>query len=106
MTSTERLYQIEHPRLVAQFDAVCDDSPDEPGFWLSKVWLKGTSAFAQSLCNVSLICPQTGDYRSPKCIRHSKEMHLPMPPSTSGMSCANMVSYHLCPQHVGAYLLK
>ncbi|OAX36669.1 cysteine proteinase [Rhizopogon vinicolor AM-OR11-026] len=36
----ERLYQIEHPRLVAQVDAVCDDTPDQSGYWISKVWLK------------------------------------------------------------------
>ncbi|KAF8843558.1 cysteine proteinase [Paxillus ammoniavirescens] len=36
----ERLYQIEHPRLVAQFDEVCDVEQGEPGHWLSKAWLK------------------------------------------------------------------
>ncbi|KAG2041623.1 cysteine proteinase [Suillus americanus] len=36
----EKLYQVEHPRLVAQFDAVCDETPDQPGFWISKNWLK------------------------------------------------------------------
>lgn len=36
----EKLYQVEHPRLVAQFDAVCDETPDQPGYWISKNWLK------------------------------------------------------------------
>lgn len=36
----ERLYQIQHPRMVAEFDRVCDIRTDEPGFWLSKAWLK------------------------------------------------------------------
>ncbi|KIJ69021.1 hypothetical protein HYDPIDRAFT_178940 [Hydnomerulius pinastri MD-312] len=36
----ERLYQIEHPRIVAQFDEVCDVGQDEPGYWISKAWLK------------------------------------------------------------------
>ncbi|KAL4067914.1 hypothetical protein J3A83DRAFT_4097639 [Scleroderma citrinum] len=36
----ERLYQIQHPRTVAQFDKVCDVKADEVGFWLSKAWLK------------------------------------------------------------------
>ncbi|KAG1891149.1 hypothetical protein F4604DRAFT_1876310 [Suillus subluteus] len=36
----EKLYQVEHPRLVAQFDAVCDETPDQPGHWISKNWLK------------------------------------------------------------------
>ena len=39
---TERLYQIEHPRLVAQFDEVCDVQQGESGYWISKAWLKGT----------------------------------------------------------------
>lgn len=39
--SIERLYQIQHPRMVAQFDKVCDVKADEVGFWLSKAWLKG-----------------------------------------------------------------
>ncbi|KAI6138857.1 hypothetical protein EDD17DRAFT_1782678 [Pisolithus thermaeus] len=37
---TERLYQIQHPRIVAEFDNVCDVKPGETGFWLSKAWLK------------------------------------------------------------------
>ncbi|KAI6132145.1 hypothetical protein EDD16DRAFT_1891250 [Pisolithus croceorrhizus] len=36
----ERLYQIQHPRIVAEFDNVCDVKPGETGFWLSKAWLK------------------------------------------------------------------
>lgn len=36
----EKLYQVEHPRLVAQFDAVCDETLDQPGYWISKNWLK------------------------------------------------------------------
>lgn len=41
--SIERLYQIQHPRMVAQFDKVCDVKADEVGFWLSKAWLRGDS---------------------------------------------------------------
>lgn len=37
---TERLYQIQHPRIVAQFDKVCGVRPGDLGFWLSKAWLK------------------------------------------------------------------
>ncbi|KAH7889396.1 hypothetical protein F5I97DRAFT_1801122 [Phlebopus sp. FC_14] len=37
---TERLYQNEHPRIVAQFDHVCDVGQEETGYWLSKAWLK------------------------------------------------------------------
>ncbi|KAG8217868.1 hypothetical protein J3R82DRAFT_6034 [Butyriboletus roseoflavus] len=38
---TERLYQIEHPRSVAQFDEMCDVQQGESGYWISKAWLKG-----------------------------------------------------------------
>lgn len=41
LVSTERLYQIEHPRLVAQFDEMCDVQQGESGYWISKAWLKG-----------------------------------------------------------------
>ncbi|KZT68135.1 hypothetical protein DAEQUDRAFT_340767 [Daedalea quercina L-15889] len=36
----EKLYQIEHPRLVDQFDKVPALGEDEPGYWISKPWLK------------------------------------------------------------------
>ena len=42
---TERLYQIEHPRLVAQFDEMCDVQQGEPGYWISKTWLKGIPTY-------------------------------------------------------------
>lgn len=37
----EKRYQQEHPRLVSTFNEVCEVSLDEPGFWISKPWLKG-----------------------------------------------------------------
>jgi hypothetical protein len=37
----ERLYQIEHPQIVAQFDEVNLMEEDSIGYWISKVWLKG-----------------------------------------------------------------
>lgn len=37
----EKRYQQEHPRLVSTFNEVCDVALDEPGFWVSKPWLKG-----------------------------------------------------------------
>jgi hypothetical protein len=36
---TERIYQIEHPRLVNRFD-LCEADLDNPGYWISKDWLK------------------------------------------------------------------
>jgi ubiquitin carboxyl-terminal hydrolase 48 len=37
----ERLYQIEHPQIVAQFDEVNKMEEDSKGYWISKPWLKG-----------------------------------------------------------------
>ena len=39
----ERLYQIEHPRLVTLFDDVSQVSEDQHAYWISKQWLKGQS---------------------------------------------------------------
>ncbi|KAI0664864.1 cysteine proteinase [Cubamyces menziesii] len=36
----EKLYQIEHPRLVSRFDEVAAVEDDEDGYWISKAWLK------------------------------------------------------------------
>lgn len=38
---TERLYQIEHPRVVSLFDEVSPLEEGEFGYWISKAWLKG-----------------------------------------------------------------
>lgn len=37
----ERLYQIEHPRLVSLFDEVSAVDENEPAYWISTKWLKG-----------------------------------------------------------------
>ena len=39
--SAEKLYQVEHPRLVSQFDDVVSLEGDEHGYYISKAWLKG-----------------------------------------------------------------
>ncbi|KIK57675.1 hypothetical protein GYMLUDRAFT_75287 [Collybiopsis luxurians FD-317 M1] len=36
----ERLYQIEHPRLVSQFNDKASPGEDQSGYWISKAWLK------------------------------------------------------------------
>ena len=43
MPRAERLYQIEHPRLVTLFDDVSQVSEDQQAYWISKQWLKGQS---------------------------------------------------------------
>ncbi|KAG7092641.1 hypothetical protein E1B28_008981 [Marasmius oreades] len=35
----ERLYQIEHPRMVGRFTEL-DRGPDGPGYWISKAWIR------------------------------------------------------------------
>ena len=37
----EKLYQVEHPRLVSQFDDVVALESDGVGYYISKAWLKG-----------------------------------------------------------------
>ncbi|TBU50715.1 cysteine proteinase [Dichomitus squalens] len=37
---TEKLYQVEHPQLVSQFDDVVALEGDEDGYYISKAWLK------------------------------------------------------------------
>jgi ubiquitin carboxyl-terminal hydrolase 48 len=37
----ERLYNIEHPRLVREFDEISEMKGNAPQFWISKRWLKG-----------------------------------------------------------------
>lgn len=36
----ERLYNIEHPKLVKEFDEIPEDE-EGVGYWISKKWLKG-----------------------------------------------------------------
>ncbi|KAI4525001.1 hypothetical protein K525DRAFT_261907 [Schizophyllum commune Loenen D] len=36
----DRLYQVEHPRLVSQFDDIAEVSEGQPGYWISKPWVK------------------------------------------------------------------
>jgi hypothetical protein len=41
----ERLYQIEHPRMVSLFDDICPVTEDQRGYWISKHWLKGLKTY-------------------------------------------------------------
>ncbi|KAJ3775406.1 cysteine proteinase [Lentinula raphanica] len=36
----ERMYQIEHPRLVAQFNEKANSGNERSGYWISKAWLR------------------------------------------------------------------
>jgi hypothetical protein len=55
---------------VAQFDAVCDETPDQPGYWISKNWLKGTHC-PMVVCSTSLIAFTDWRLQKPK-------MHTPL----------------------------
>ncbi|KAL5489782.1 hypothetical protein ACEPAI_4614 [Sanghuangporus weigelae] len=37
---SEKLYQLEHPRLVAEFNEVSATETENEGYWISKAWLK------------------------------------------------------------------
>ena len=37
----ERLYRVQHPQFVSQFQEVGDVDEDSMGFWISKQWLRG-----------------------------------------------------------------
>lgn len=56
---------------MTQFDAICDDTLDQPGYWISKVWLKGTHCVVQWLCNALLILYTDWRLQKPK-------MHTPL----------------------------
>ncbi|EJD02420.1 cysteine proteinase [Fomitiporia mediterranea MF3/22] len=36
----EKLYQMEHPRLVAEFNEISSTATENEGFWISKTWFK------------------------------------------------------------------
>ena len=55
----EMMYQIEHPRLVHEFDQLASLEEDEPEFWISKQWLKGRPCVLNSLAR--LHSSQIGD---------------------------------------------
>jgi hypothetical protein len=46
----EKLYQYEHPRHVAQFDAVVNEV-DFIGYWISRYWMKGTFVSLVRTCS-------------------------------------------------------
>ncbi len=39
--SQERLYNMEHPKLVKEFDEISEVEDSALGYWISKKWLKG-----------------------------------------------------------------
>ncbi|KAI5900286.1 uncharacterized protein SCHCODRAFT_02607525 [Schizophyllum commune H4-8] len=52
----DRLYQVEHPRLVSQFDDIAEVPEGQPGYWISKPWVKDWR-----LTKPKMHRPDTGD---------------------------------------------
>ena len=67
----EKLYQYEHPRHVAQFDAVVNEV-DFIGYWISRHWVKGTFVLRLFGHAVIFFKNFNVDWRQPK-----PKMHLP-----------------------------
>jgi len=65
----ERLYQVEHPRLVARFDDMSPVEDDEPGFWISKQWLKDWKLAKPKMHTISQAdpAPDAPEYDQVKC---------------------------------------
>jgi hypothetical protein len=75
----EKLYQYEHPRHVAQFDAVVNEV-DFIGYWISRHWVKGTFVlrlFGRAV-NFQIL---DVDWRQPKPKMHVPSQSDPAPDS-------------------------
>ena len=88
----EKLYQYQHPRHVAQFDAVVNEV-DSIGYWVSRRWLKGAHrlSFHTNTNRIVILNPmQIGDNRNRRCTRQLKATPLQTRKVSEIMSCANM----------------
>ncbi len=54
LAAAEKLYQVEHPRLVSRFDEVAAVEDDETGYHISKAWLKGVVSSSILLAHVDI----------------------------------------------------
>lgn len=43
--SAEKMYTMEHPQIVAEFNEICNPKSESVGFWISKEWLKGSLSY-------------------------------------------------------------
>lgn len=66
----EKRYQQEHPRLVSTFNTICEVTLDEPGFWISKPWLRGKRIPEPNIWEVLILPPPDWRLARPK-------MHIP-----------------------------
>lgn len=70
----ERLYQIQHPQVAAEFDEVSRARDDEVGFWISRAWIKGGPQLMPTIVH-NLINQNVVDWRLSK-----PKMHKPTGP--------------------------
>lgn len=88
----EKLYQYQHPRHVAQFDAVVNEV-DSIGHWVSRRWLKGAYRLFFYIHTNRIVMSnpmQIGDNRNRRCTRHLKMTPLQTRKVSEIMSCVNM----------------
>ncbi|KAL4247306.1 peptidase C19 family protein [Abortiporus biennis] len=90
----ERLYRVQHPQIVERFDEVSSVEEDEPGYWISRMWLKDWRLSKPKMHTPSLPDPPPDD---PEYDAHVKCEH--------GGLCANM-SFRRRISVEGYHLLK
>lgn len=102
----ERLYAIEHPKLVQAFDNVDELDGDTVGYWISKRWIKGKKYNVHPEESThKLFRRQIGDCWDPKCTKHSKRTLRQTHSNTEMMFGVNMALWHWTVWTDGGYLL-
>lgn len=89
----ERLYQIEHPRLVNQFDEIFEPGLDDIGYWISKSWLKGSLILTKYTISAHHVY-ETGDWLNLKCMWWLKAIQDLIPLGMRITFVAFMTGYH------------
>lgn len=103
----ERLYQINHPRIVTRFDQILEVPVNNKGYWISKMWLKGM------FCTVSgfradrlILLVEIGDCWNPRCISYLKATQPPTILLFIMTSAVNIKTSHLILLLAGEYLRR
>jgi hypothetical protein len=71
-----RLYNLEHPKLVKEFDEVSELKGDARGYWISKKWLKGQRYCYEVVHQLTFV-----DWRLSKPKMHRASVDDPAPDS-------------------------
>lgn len=84
MVPAEKLYQLEHPRLVAEFNEICATETENEGYWISKAWLKGKRGCFISVVVCEHFCDMRYKYSGLSDWQLNKpKMHVPSQPDPS-----------------------